>query len=163
MKPDEPHRIETVPAKLILASMVASQQFYFPEEMRARFEAVAVLFEERDGAFWQDRFDDCREDLAAGLIELENWTDDLSADLVMLSWSDEVFFFYILKIQFLWIRLSMDPDARVPSPMDAFWKWGVCLQPSEGWVFWTFPCAVEFEKMADPPFIWRIPLPNEGG
>jgi len=151
--------IEARSAKETLELFLQTWEYYFPPSMRARFEQCAAAFEMRDQVYWIDRAKTKTPQIAEALRKLGEWADIPDSELLMSSWDDEVFFFYVLRTQFLVARLAAKPNDMVPGHFDAFWKWAMTLSKDEPWMLFPVMTKDALKTAPFKPPIWRIPYP----
>lgn len=147
--------------KRTLEMILATGDFYFPPTLRERYDRIAAAFEAKSQYYWIERAAAKRDATAEAFRKLGEWADMCDAELLMSAWEDEVFFFYVLRTQFVFSRIAADPDGPIPGTFDGFWKWAMTPQNGELWM--SFPVFTEQNYRAAPvkPPIWRIPYPKD--
>jgi hypothetical protein len=162
MNPDE---VIGQRASGLQAWMRDSREFFLPPSMRERYEAQARFYTEQPPTFWNVRRDAREAELQAVLKELRNWMDETDAELLLRKMDDELFFWYVLKIQFVWLYvISRDPQEWVFGEMDLMWSKYFLIQPKEGWGYWTVVAAQYTQKCGEyPPWGFCMPREMSGG
>lgn len=152
--------IDCLPAKQLLEMIFATVDFYFPPMLRGRFEKIAEFFETKDQYYWLERAAAKRDALATAFRNLGEWVEMTDSTLLMSAWDDEVFFFYVLRTQFVFSRIAVKPDDLIPGTMEGFWKW--CMTPGakENCTVFILFTAQNLRLAPIKPPIWRIPYPH---
>ena len=132
--------------------------FYFPSSQRTRFEKIATAFEREGQMHWIERANANSSKIGAALKALGEWSDQPDSELLIMGWDDEVFFFYILRTQFIFARLAARPDDMIPGTADDFWEWAMTLKDDEPWMIYPVATASACKASGTTP-IWRIPYP----
>ena len=153
--------IEMHSAKRTLETLVETLDFYFPPELRARYERAAAEFETKNQLYWIERAGAKRIEIAEAFRKLGEWTDMTDSELLMSAWDDEVLFFYVLRTQFVFARVAAKPDDMIPGTMDGFWKWGMTPSDKEMWMSFPVMTAAHYRMAPIKPPIWKIPYPND--
>lgn len=136
-------------------------EWYFPPEVRARFEAQADLFETMTLEEWEKRWWEKKEDLSDALAKLKDWSGETDSALLISAWDDELIFWYVMKMQSVVMLLAANPTGMVPFGLEPFWDSYVSHLTS--WAEFVFGPGGAFIKLAKRPRIWRIAWPAEQG
>lgn len=153
--------IEAHTAKRTLEMLVETLDFYFPPSLRPRYERIAAEFEAKNQLQWIERARAKSRETAEAFRKLGEWTDMTDSELLMSAWDDEVLFFYVLRIQFVFARLAAKPDDMIPGTMDGFWKWGMTPSDRELWMLFPALTSEAYRVAQIKPPIWKIPYPYD--
>ena len=151
--------IDALPGSTILQMLLQTHHFYFPPAFRDRFERAATFFESKDQQYWLQRIRARTSDLRVALKKLGEWDDIPEPDLLMMSWDDELLFFYILRTQFVFARVAGKPEQMYPGRMEEFWDWSMTIRDDEPWMLFPVMTAEGLKHAPLKPPIWRIPYP----
>jgi hypothetical protein len=150
---------DALPAKRQLEMLCATLSFYFPEGQRARYLGIAAIYEARTQDFWLGRIGATAVALAKAVRKMGEYYDWPSSELLMLSWDDDVLFFYVLRTQYVFARLAARPDDMVPGGLDEFWEWWIIPGEKDPWMLFPVLTAEAIKVAAVRPPIWKIPYP----
>ena len=159
--PHSEDMIDCHSAKRTLEMLVETLDFYFPPALRARYEKVAALFETKPQDYWLERVAAQRDAIAEAFRRLGEWSDMEDSELLMSAWDDDVFFFYVLRTQFVFSRIAAGPDQMIPGTLDGFWQWAMTPRPDEPWMIYPVFTAQNYRVAPVKPPLWRIPYPHD--
>ena len=151
--------IDCFSASKTLEMLVETLDFYFPPELRMRYDKICAEFETKNQLHWIERARAKQREIVEAFRKLGEWSDMPDSELLMSAWDDEVFFFYVLRTQFMFARLAAMPDAMIPGTMDGFWKWGMTPGDKELWMAFVVEGTFYYSRAKTKPPIWRIPYP----
>lgn len=158
----EPRMIDAAPARVVRELVEKTIHWYLPESQRDRFLQLREDYSHLDSHRWENVYQMAMAKLRPCLETMRGWQDRSETDRLLASWDDEVFFFYILRFQFILVRLhSMGDEDMVPYGLDEFWDWAMVPRDPESWIYYTFPTVVEFNKLAVKPPIWKFFAPSD--
>lgn len=149
------------PAGKTLELMETTWEWYFPPEVRERFERKADWFETQPLAAWEERWWARKEDLTAALGELGKWSEEADTSLLVTGWDDELIFWYVMRMQSWCVMLAAHPDKMVPWELKDVWEQHVLRLTT--WMEFVFPVGGAFLKLERRPKIWRIAWPAGEG
>lgn len=158
---DSERMIDALPASTVLDMLLQTHHFYFPEAFRERYEHAATFFETKEQLYWIERARARTADLRVALKKLGEWDDIPEPDLLMMSWDDELLFFYILRTQWVFARIAGKPHDMLPGRMDEFWEWSMTVKDDEPWMLYPVMTAAGLKAAPVKPPIWRIPYPSD--
>jgi hypothetical protein len=159
MEPSE-EMIDCHSAKRTLEMIFATLDFYFPASLRERFERVAASFEQKDQMHWIETARAKKGEIADAFRKLGQWSDMEDSELLMSSWDDEVFFFYVLRTQFVFSRIAAKPDDMIPGTLAGFWAWAMTPSEDEMWMIYPIFTEQNYQIAPIKPPIWKIPFPH---
>ena len=170
MNEPEPEKrmIDCAPARVVLERVEMTLQWYLPPSQRERFLRLGDDYSYLDSHRWETAYNMAIAKLRPCLEVMKGWMDRPETDDLLASWDDDVLFFYVLRFQFMLVRLYSMGEEMVPYEWDEFWNWSMVPLPQENWIFYTFPTVVEFNKMETKPPIWKffspsdVPITKEG-
>jgi hypothetical protein len=145
------------PARLLRGLVEQTLHWYLPESQRLRFLRIGEDYSYLDSHRWEAAYQMARVKLGPCLKTMGTWSNRPETDALLCSWDDETFFFYVLRFQFVWIRLyAIGDEVMIPYGLDEFWEWAMTIKEGETWIYYTFPTVVEYNKLDPKPPIWRF-------
>ena len=153
--------IEARSARETVALLLQTWEFYFPPELRERYDRIAADFATRDQTHWIERAHANTPKIREALLQLGDWSDVPDSELLMSAWDDEVLFFYVLRTQFVVARLAARPDDMVPGHLNEFWTWAMSIRDDEPWMLFPVMTAEALKVTKTKPPIWKIPYPRD--
>lgn len=160
-KEPEPKTINAAPARVVRELVAETIHWYLPESQRDRFLKIGDDYSYLDSHRWESVYQMAMAKLRRCLETMKGWLDRPETDELLDSWDDEVFFFYVLRFQFILVHLhSLADEDWVPYGLDEFWDWAMVPGDHESWVFYTFPTVVKFDKLSQKPPIWKFFAPT---
>ena len=139
-----------------------TSEFFFPPALRQRFDAIASEFSLQSPDFWNDHYiPGTRQRLRETLAGMQQCLGQLECTDYLASLDDTLFFFYVLKMQSVWVfLLALDPETYLPGEMHQFWPWMTQIPETEGWFNYVLPTTWKFKSLKSKPPLWGIPYPK---
>ena len=171
MSDSEPSQrlIDAAPAKVVREMVDSLMHWFLPESQRLRFLRIGEDYSYLDSHRWEAAYQMARVKLGPGMQTMKSWLDRPETDVLLCSWDDEILFFYVLRFQFVLVRLySVGDDQMIPAGWDDFWDRLMTIRDPESWIRYTFPTVIEYEKLGKKPPIWRffspcdVPITKKG-
>jgi hypothetical protein len=158
---DEPNLVDAAPTRVVRKMVNMTLHWYLPGSQEVRFHELGYSYGNLDLQQWESGFQMTRIKLNKAIAELRTWQERTHTDELISSWDDEVFFFYILHFQFLWVRLhTLEEEQMIPWGED-FWDWGMVVRDEIPCIAYTFPTVAPFMNMSPRPYVWGFYAPSD--
>lgn len=151
-----------MPAKMLKSWMNEQRDFLLPQIMEQRFLILSHAWEQQPQMHWIERIKVRMPELMTLFVQLETMVERTTSTGMLANLDDELFFFYILRVQSAYIHLARAPDeGNVPFDPTEQWFWLFGEREHEGMADWTVIAKSLQRHLPNPATVWYIPIPSD--
>lgn len=153
-----------MPAEFLKSWFLEQRDFLLPESLKERFLKICDQWVLSPQDTWIERIALRHPELLRLFERLETMVERTTSTATLSAIDDELFFFYVLRVQCVWTHISRAPD-EAPVPFDPTEQWwflfGQQRPHVDGMADWTVLTLSLLRRLPNPPSVWRVPLPSD--